>query len=698
MAFGARSLLRAASIGAAALCSAIVDAPAGAQTLYLATLTSQCAGAVLGSGNASLVLSADQARWDVRFQFTNLTGTITSKHVHAGDGQILHDLDATPPSSAGVYVWTIAQAGSHSPAAIRSGLEQGALYLNLHTGVCPNGEIKGVFKAASGGQTFTPPPAAPALPNTWNRADAARFLVQTTYGPKWTEVEALHGQLQARGAAAFDDWLTKQFAEPAVPHLAALDQLRRRLGLDVDEVYPDHVMESVWSRAVFGSDQLRQRVALALSEIFVVSDVDDEVWGAPEGMASYLDVLERDAFKSYRKLLEDVTLSPTMGVYLDMLSNDKADPETGAQPNENFAREILQLFSIGLYQLHPDGSLKLDATGLPIPTYGQAEIEGLAAVFTGWTHAGQNKNEDWRFYWPEPRFRVPMKPWERHHERGPKQLLDGVVQPGGRGSVGDLKAALDQIAAHPNVGPFLCKQLIQRLVTSNPSPAYVYRCAQVFAADATGKRGNLQSVVRAILLDYEARSPEAARQVGYGKLREPIVKFGGLLRSLQATTSVGDGRLRYYWLDSPEWGLGQNPLRAPTVFNFFEPTYAQSGDVASAGLVSPEFKIATETTVLANPNFLRGVVFEGWMYDDPDTTAEERLSFPWATWTALDNQQLLARIDALFFAGSMSAATREILRTALVDPDFVWPPNDRTAKVKELIWLTFLSPESLIQK
>jgi uncharacterized protein (DUF1800 family) len=690
MKIGARPL-----VGAVLCC---LGGAASAQTLHLATLTSQCAGAVLGSGSASLVLSADQSRWDVRFQFANLTGTITSKHVHGPDGQILHDLDATTPA-AGVYSWSLTPVGTYTATQIRTALSQGQLYLNLHTGVCPNGEIKGFFKAASGGQTFTPPAPAPALPSTWSEADAARFLMQTTFGPKASEVAALDAQLRSKGSKAFDAWLTAQFSLPISRHIEHLNRLLETPDrLPDGELYPDHVMESIWSRAVFGPDQLRQRVALALSEIFVVSDVDDEVWGTAVGMATYMDLLQKDAFGTYRKLLEDVTLSPAMGVYLDMLSNDKADPETGAQPNENFAREILQLFSIGLYRLHPDGSLQIGADGLPIATYGQEEIKGLAEVFTGWTHAGQNRNEDWRFYWPEPSFDKPMAAWERHHEKGAKRLLDGFVQPGGRTARADLRVALDQIAAHPNVGPFLCRQLIQRLVTSNPTPAYVYRCGQVFANNGAGVRGDLKAVVRSILTDYEARSGEVARQVGFGRLKEPIVRFGGLLRSLEAKTTSRDNRLRYYWLDSPEWGLGQNPLRSPTVFNFFEPSYAQPGEVTQAGLVSPEFKIATDTTVLANPNFLRGVVFSGWMYDDPDTTLEERLEFPWANWTSLNNGQLLERLNTLFFAGAMSPGTRDILRTALVDPDFVWPPNDRIAKVKELIWLTFLSPESLVQK
>jgi uncharacterized protein (DUF1800 family) len=670
-----------------------------AGTLYLATLTTQCAGAVLGSGNSSLLLSDDQSTARVRFQFSNLTGAITSKHVHAADGQILFDLDTATPDVAGVYLWNLSPAGTYGSAQIRAALANGELFLNLHTGACPSGEIRGFFKLATGAPTFSPPVPPKALPAAWSKSDAARFLAQATFGPTVAGIEALHAELKAKGAAAFATWIDRQFELPIVRHVAYLDTLKLPpFSIPADDWSPDHVRESFWSRAVYGPDQLRQRVALALSEIFVVSDVDSDVWSAAVGLASYLDILQRGAFGSYRKLLENVALSPTMGVYLDQLSNDRSDADTGRKPNENFAREILQLFSIGLYQLHPDGSLKLGTDGLPLATYGQDEVTGFAAIFTGWTHAKQNRSEEWRFYWPEPQFRLPMEPWEEHHEPGPKRLLDGFVQPGGQAARADLKVALDRIVAHPNSGPFLCRQLIQRLVTSNPSPAYVYRCAQAFAANPTGIRGDLKSVVRAILMDHEARSPSIAAQPGFGKLKEPIVRFAALLRALEAVPSASDGRLRYYWLDSPEWGLGQNPLRAPTVFNFFEPTHAHPGEVAQAGLVSPEFKIATETTVFGNPNFLRAVVFEGWMADDDATAVKEELRFNWTAWTQLTNPRLLEHVDLVFYAGSMSARTRKILRTALADADFVWPPNDRGRKVKELIWLTFLSPEALVQK
>lgn len=664
-----------------ALAQGLYALPGGSE-LYLTSLVPQCSPGVLGSGSASLQLSADATYAEVRFTRSNLTGPITSMHVHAPDGQILFDLDSVTPVM-GVYRWDIVPAGTYSVAAILSALRAGQLYLNLHTGACPNGEIRGTFARSTGSPTFVPPLAPPSLPSSFSRADAARFLQQATFGAKMSEIDSLAAALAGGGTAGFENWLNGQFSQPVTTHLGYLDWLVGQ-GVELDAPY---FFESFWQRAIQGPDPLRQRVAFALSEILVVSNQDDDVYGAPEGLADYVDHLQRNAFGNFRDLLEDVTLSPVMGVYLDMLSNDKEDPETGQLPNENFGREILQLFTIGLYQLYPDGTLKLGADGLPIATYDQEVIKGFAAVFTGWTHAGQDRSEDWHFYWPEPSWRQPMESWEEHHEPGSKLLLDGFVQPGNQGAVADLTAARDRIFNHSNLGPFLCRQLIQRLVTSNPSPGYVYRCGQAFANDGTGERGDLRAVVRSILMDYEARSPALIAQEGYGKLREPIVRFAGLLRQLDATAA--DGRYRYYWIDSPEWGIAQMPLHAPTVFNFYEPTYASPGEVAGAGLVSPEFKITTETSVFGTPNFLRGILVDGWMNDD------QVLQIDWSPWLGLNDTQRLDRLQDLLFGGRMSAETRAILSTALADEDF---PTDPTERAIELIWLTFMSPEALVQK
>jgi uncharacterized protein (DUF1800 family) len=472
---------------------------------------------------------------------------------------------------------------------------------------------------------------------------------------------------------------------PAASHLAAYDQLVR----GGEEPAPALVQESFFDQAVNGPDQLRQRVTFALSELFVISSRDAGVRNFPDGMASYLDLLAQNVFGNFRELLEAVSLSPSMGVYLDMAGSSKAIPELGLNPNENYARELLQLFSIGLYELHPDGTLRLDGENQPIPTYDQEVVKALSRALTGWTLGGQDQRDPRRFFRPQRNFRIPMGPWAFYHDTGEKALLDGTVLPAGQSAQTDLEEAHDVIFEHPNVGPFFCRFLIQRLVTSNPSPAYVYRCSQAFNNNGAGARGDLKAVLRALLLDYEARAAQLAARPDEGHLREPVVRVVGLLRALDAEPR--NGRWRFLGqLDRQGFGTGQTPLRAPTVFNFFEPSYALPGEIAQAGLVSPEFQIATETTVVGAANLhlaLLGLTgqnrplrFNLAPFQPPQTSNEEAL---------------LDRVDLLFFAGAMSDATRATLRGALADPDF---PSQAEPRALTLLWLASLAPESVVQK
>jgi uncharacterized protein (DUF1800 family) len=647
--------------------------------LFIATLTPQNGAVSLGSGHATLLLAANEQTAVLRHSFSNLSTTLTAAHIHAPDTQILFDLDTAAPAADGSMTWTIVSTGAWSRTQILAALRAGQCYLNLHSVNYPNGEIKGFLRLANGSITFTPPPAPPDLPTGLpTAAEASRFLTQATYGPTTAAITTVQSQ-------GYSAWMNAQLALPVASptHLAYVDALP----VPADERYSWYARESIWKQAIQGPDQLRQRTALALSELFVVSSEDCDLSSA-EATAAYMDVLNRDAFGNFRTLLQDVTLSPSMGVYLDMLSNDKEDPETGRKPNENFAREILQLFTVGLYKLHPDGTLQLDVDGLPIATYDQDVIKGFAQVFTGWTFAGQDRSEEWRFYWPEPDWRNPMEVWNEHHSPGAKQLLSGVVQPAGQSPAADLTAALNNIFQHANVGPFVCRHLIQRLVTSNPSPAYVYRCGQAFANNGSGVRGDMKAVLRAILLDWEARSTDVLSQQGYGKVREPILRFVALLRALRAQPPA-DGRFRFYWQASPEWGLNQAPLQAPTVFNFFEPTYSQPGLVAEAGLVTPELQIINETSVFGSTNFLRSVL-EGYADDDTEIT----LDYSYLT-GAGSNTVLLDRLNLLFYAGGMSTETRTIFTTALADPDF---PTDPVERALTMVWLVSLSPEFIVQR
>ena len=647
-------------------------------TLFLATLTPQTGATTGGSGSATLTLTKDQTAAVLRYSYSGLTGPLISQHIHASDGSILFDLDTTKPQADGSRVWQIKTVGTFDKAKILAALRGGECYLNLHTAAYPAGEIKGFFRQSSGSQTFTPPPAPPPLPGgTPTAEDAARFLLQATYGPKPGEVEAL----QQKG---FSRWLDEQLAMPSVSHLAFYDQLVSQ----GEEPLTGLVRESFFDQAVNGPDQLRQRAALALSELFVVSDRDADVRNNPAGLASYLDLLSQRAFGNFRELLEAVTLAPSMGVYLDMAGSSKTIPELGLNPNENYAREILQLFSIGLYELHPDGTLHLDKENQPIATYDQEVVKAFARAFTGWTLGGQNQREPQRFFRPQRNFRIPMEPWAAYHATDEKVLLDGAALPAGQSAQVDLEQALDVIFHHPNAGPFFCRFLIQRLVTSNPTPAYVYRCGQAFANNGAGVRGDLAAVVREVLLDYEARAVTVAARPDEGHLREPVVRVVGLLRALDARPRNGRWRV-FSQLDRQGLATGETPLRAPTVFNFFEPGYTLPGEIAQSGLVSPEFQIATETTVIGTANADLKVL---------GLTDGRPLIFnlaPFQPPQVANDEALLDRVDLLFFAGAMSDSTRATLRAALADPDF---PRLADQRVLTLLWLASLAPESVVQK
>jgi uncharacterized protein (DUF1800 family) len=642
--------------------------------MLLATLTPQGGALTLGSGQASLLLAGNEQSGVFRASWSNLTGALSSWHIHAPDGSIIFDIDTAPVAADGSRTWNVIDAGTWTRSRILTALKAGECYVNLHTASYPSGEIKGFLRPSSGSSTFTPPPPPPPLPGgPPSSFDAARFLIQASYGPTLEDVNSVT-QLGYAG------WINQQMAMPIVSHLGYVDALPGPR----EELPSEHTRESIWKLAIMGNDQLRQRVALALSEILVVSDQDDDLGGA-EGVALYMDILQRNAFGNFRNLLQEVTLSPAMGVYLDMLSNDKEDPDSGRNPNENFARELLQLFSIGLYRLHPDGTLQLGADGLPIPTYDQDVVKGFARVFTGWTFAGQDRSEDWRFYWPEENFRQPMELWSQHHSTGSKRLLDGVEV--NNAAQYELDVALNTVFNHPNVGPFLCRHLIQRLVTANPSPAYIYRCASAFANNGAGVRGDLGAVVRTILLDWEARSVEARAQAGFGHVREPLVRMVHLLRTLHAAPPA-DGRFRYYWTGSAEWGINQAPLSAPTVFNFFDPNYAQPGPIAQAGLVSPELQITNETSVFGTANYLSWVLRGN---ADEDTV----VTLTWAYVTGVPNDAaMLDRINLLFYGGGMSTATRTALANALANPNFPRNTTDSpNRRVRSLMWLVFNSPD-----
>ncbi len=641
---------------------------ADGSTLYLAQLRPP-GGVVSGaSGTATLRLAADGKSAIVTFNFTNLSSPMSGVHIDSSTGELLYDVASATPRPDGSYNWVFAPHGTYTVADIIAELMSGKLSFVIQTAAHPAGELTGSFHLSSGAQSIPIPTPPPALASgTPSPQDACRFLAQSTFGP----TSALITQVQQKG---FDGFLNTQFAAAPSSHIGYLD------ASGVNPPTIKETMDGWWTYAVSAPDQLRQRVAFALSELFVVSVNSAGLRNNPDAMSTYLDVLTRDAFANYRQLLDDVTLNPAMGKFLDMLHNDKANPAKGTNPNENYAREVMQLFSIGLYRVNLDGSLTLNSQSLPIDTYDQDDVLGLAAVFTGW-HYAQTGTPAW--YGVPANFREPMEAVPSHHSPDAKHILNGVTIPAGQTPEQDLKTALDTIFNHPNVGPFVCRQLIQRLVTSNPSPGYVYRVASVFNDNGHGVRGDLRAVIRAILLDYDARG-NAKTDQGYGHLREPDVRVTSLLRAFAATSP--DGK---FHLNNPST-LGQVALHAPNVFNFFSPDYSAPGVIAAAGLTSPELEITTETTTSSIANYLNSAIYYGLGSSSQRVT----LNLAPEITLAANPAQLVDHLNTLLMAGGMSSAMRTRLITAVSDI----ASNNPTERARTAIYLVVNSPEYVVQK
>ncbi|MGA2244695.1 MAG: DUF1800 family protein [Verrucomicrobiota bacterium] len=517
-------------------------------TLYSANLLALPGVVSDGVGSATLRVNAAGTQATLTFTITNLVGTPTGQSINSDPYQndpaeLIFDISAAKPQANGSYLWNIKAAGPLDTNDILEIIAEGKAAIVIESTAFANGEIGGHFTLANGSQAFTPPPAPPSW--TDDSADpnaAARFLTQATFGAGSNDIAAV----QALGYAG---WISNQFTIPATH---TLTNVLAHPYSDPTDLYQSPLwFNSWWQNSVTAPDQLRQRVAFALSEIFVVSE-NGVLENKADALSSYYDTLLDNAFGNYRALLESVTLRPAMGLYLSMLGNNAGSIITGLHADENYAREVQQLFSIGLNRLWPDGSLILNAQDNLVPTYGQNEIMGFASVFTGWNYYQTNQANgrlpsNW---YPPYNGTNPMVLVPSHHELGSKLVLDNVMLTPAWGNQAvpsttndaycsqDLEQALDSIFNNQNVGPFICRQLIQRLVTSNPSRDYVYRVAQVFNNDGTGARGNLQAVFQAILLDYEARSPDLISQPTYGKQREPLLRVTDLARAFPSPPPV----------------------------------------------------------------------------------------------------------------------------------------------------------------
>ena len=562
-------------------------------------------------------------------------------------------------------------------------LAQGAPAVSTAAGVeiDPGGATSadtGGTSAVRMGATAAAVPSKPVTP-----VEASRFLAQASFGPTIATINSV----AASGPAA---WVERQLTLPQASHLAYLDArpMPAYTPLSVNQF-----LESFWKQARLGEDQLRQRMAFALSQIFVISFADGNIYNHARGVANYYDLLGKHAFGNFRDLLQAVATNPMMGVYLTYMHNQKEAGER--MPDENFAREIMQLMTIGLHQLNPDGSLYL-RNGQPVETYTHDDVAGLAKVFTGWSWWGPDQSA-LRFFGTnghvDQEVRT-MQNYARYHSTSPKRFL-GVTLGGGDSAEAEMKVALDTLFNHPNVGPFIGRQLIQRLVTSNPSTGYVVRVSAAFANNGSGVRGDMKAVIRAILLDPEARN------VGSNaKLREPILRLANWMRAFNAKSD--SGYFRSEPMEDPLSNIGQTVLRPPSVFNFYRPSYTPPNSALSAaGQVAPEMQIASEPQVTGYLNAMQTTVQAGFgRYNDikPDYTAEAAL--------VLDPPALVERLNLLLLNGAMSTQLRNQI-TAAVNAVVIEDPRPWNgtviAKAKRnrvylAVFLAMASPEYLVLK
>jgi uncharacterized protein (DUF1800 family) len=549
---------------------------------------------------------------------------------------------------------------SPSVEAPRSGLALSAVALSSAA----------LLAACGGGGGDSPAPIAPAPPAVAaiSAAEASRFLGQAGFGA----TDAQIGRVQTLG---YSGWLDEQFAAPrSQGHYDWMVERGYAVTTNINNF--NGTDNTLWRKLISSPDVLRQRITLALSEIFVVSMTGLPINWRGFVAAAYMDVLETNAFGTYRTLLGEVTLSPGMGSYLNMRGNLREDPATGRVPDENYSREVLQLFSLGLTELAADGTLK---NGVATDTYGQDTITGLAKVFTGWNNNAANNTD--------PGYaQRPMVLTAANHSTSVKQFLGVTIAAGTPGATA-LQTALDTIAAHPNVGPFIGRQLIQRLVASNPSPAYVARVSAVFANNGAGVRGDLRAVIKAILLDDEARRAPVAGDTTRGKLREPVVRFIQWARTFGLASPTGLWNIGN--VSDPSTRLGQSPLRSPSVFNFFRPGYVPPNSaLGTLNLNAPEFQITNESTVVGWANWAQTFVQSGVGETRPDYTAELAL--------ATDATALVKRVSLLLSGDTLSAATLATIGTAVGSISATTDTGKRN-RVYAAIHLVLCTPEYLVQ-
>ncbi|MFA0086580.1 DUF1800 family protein [Vibrio sp. 10N.261.51.F12] len=518
------------------------------------------------------------------------------------------------------------------------------------------------------------PPITPG-PTSLTQDQRYDLLYRSTFGPQPDSYQKLTN-------LGYKSWLDKQFSMAPSLHSTRLKAYPLEPGKDS---YNQSDRVAVWwDLSLNASDQLRQRVAFALSEIFVISRYGASLNGRALEMTDYYDMLITHAFGNYRDLIESVTLHAAMGDYLSMMANQKAKPESNRYPDENYAREVMQLFSIGLYELNPDGTEKLDNQGQRIPTYSQNDIENLARVFTGW-HIAEKSKPSWGS--KDGNWFLPMVAYPEHHDDEEKVVM-GEVFAQGQTAEQDMAQAMDMLLNHPNTAPLISKHLIQRLVTSNPSPAYVARVSALFADNGEGVRGDLEAVIRGVLTDSEALSGGDRSPV---KMKEPLIVMTNFFRALEAKSADPSGRF-HNSIDT-FGSYGQSPLGSPSVFNFFSPNYAPNGEISAVNDVAPEFEILSWNNFILTNNQLWAATgrtdYEG--EDNPN-----RIVINTASLEAIanDHPALVDEIEKRLLSQRMSESLRAIVLEGLDD----LRDTQQSLKVRNALYIVVTSQEFHIEE
>jgi len=587
------------------------------------------------------------------------------------------------------------QAPAVSAAPSHGSALAAALAASAALVACGGGGGGGGAGAAGGSATSSGGDAAGSLAPLGNTAAAQTYL----FTEAKTDDEAARFLLQAQLSASETD-IAAVRSQGYLPWLGAqVDRAPGQSGWDwiaSKEFNTADVDGMVWNQLLTSPDGMRKRMALALSEIFVVSANDIGSNWPHHMMAQYWDMLVSGVTGNFRTLLEAVTLNPAMGFYLNTRGNQKENPQ-GRQPDENYAREVMQLMTIGLYQLHGDGTVKTAADGTPIESYTLDDVTNLARVFTGYeldilaaeknafTPPGQTYSYDSNAWTQRP-----MALTASRHSMLEAKFL-GATVPANTEARTALRIALDTLCNHPNTGPFIGRQLIQRLVTSNPSAAYVKRVADVFADNGAGVRGDLKSVFAAVLLDNEARSPAGLTDPNFGRLREPMLRLVQWGRSFGPVSSSGLWKIGNR--SDAAGSLGQSPLRSPSVFNFFRPGYVPpSSAVASAGMVAPEFQLVNETSVGGYLNYMQNTVI-------PRNSQDVNASYTAELALAPDPGALVRRLNLLLAANQLSPATVNVIVAALGTTVTASSSEaNKLARIYAAVLMVMAAPDYLIQK